>query len=163
MKRLYIVRHGKSSWDLEGIQDIDRPLKERGVFDAHKMAKFIDRELKKPDLMISSNAIRALHTAVIFHRAMNLSPSVLTINPDLYHADTDEILDVIYSVEDKVENLMIFGHNPGFTDFSNYLSTLNLMNLPTTGLVTLDFEIQRWTEVGRDKLVKELFDFPKNL
>lgn len=163
MKRLYIVRHGKSSWDLEGIQDIDRPLKERGINDAHKMAKHVDRESKKPQLIISSNATRALHTAAIFHRLMGLPASILTVEPDLYHADIDEILDVIYGVSDDIDCLMIVGHNPGFTDFSNYLSTLNIMNLPTLGIVTLDFEIQKWTDIGRDKLAKERIDFPRNL
>jgi phosphohistidine phosphatase len=163
MKRLYIVRHGKSTWDLEGIKDIDRPLKERGINDAHKMADFLDQNLDKPELIISSNAIRALHSAVIFHRVLGLPASTLTIDPDLYHADTGEILDVIYPVDDTIDRLMIFGHNPGFTDFVNYLSNLNLMNLPTTGLVTLDFEIDSWTEISRGNLMKERFDFPGNL
>lgn len=163
MKRLYIIRHGKSSWDHEGTQDIDRPLKERGVNDALKMAELVDHELERPQLIISSNAIRALHTAVIFHRVLKLPEASLTVNPDLYHADTSEILNIICTVEDSVDTLMIFGHNPGFTDFANYLSNLNLMNLPTTGMVTLDFDIETWTEVGNDKLVKERFDFPGKL
>ena len=66
MKTLYIVRHAKSSWDYEGIEDIDRPLKKRGIHDAHLVSKFLAAKINKPDVFISSSANRALHTAVIF-------------------------------------------------------------------------------------------------
>ncbi len=66
MKTLYIVSHAKSSWEYKGIEDIDRPLKKRGIKDAHLLSKFLSKEIKKPDVFMSSSANRALHTAVIF-------------------------------------------------------------------------------------------------
>jgi len=66
MKTLYIVRHAKSSWEYEGIEDIDRPLKRRGIKDAHLMSKFLSKEIDRPDVFVSSSANRALHTALIF-------------------------------------------------------------------------------------------------
>ncbi len=162
MKRLFIVRHGKSSWDYDSVKDLDRPLKERGISDGYKMAeRLVERELK-PEIIISSPGIRALHSAVIFHRVLKLSREALRIDPDLYLADEQEILSVIYGLNDQINSVMIFGHNPGFTDFTNYISTLNLMNIPTTGLAILDFQIDNWNQIAREKLVKEYFDFPKN-
>ena len=66
MKTLYIVRHAKSSWKYEGVDDIDRPLKERGIKDAHFLSKHLSKKIKRPDVFLSSSANRALHTAVIF-------------------------------------------------------------------------------------------------
>jgi len=162
MKRLFIVRHGKSSWDYDSVKDLDRPLKERGISDGYIMAeRLVKRELK-PELIISSPGIRALHSAVIFHRVLKMPPESINIDPDLYLADEDEILKLLYGLNDKVNSVMIFGHNPGFTDFTNYISNLNLMNIPTTGIAILDFEIGKWNELERGKLVKEYFDFPRN-
>ena len=66
MKTLYIVRHAKSSWDYESIADIDRPLKERGIKDAHLISNYLAETIKKPDVFVTSSANRALHTAIIF-------------------------------------------------------------------------------------------------
>jgi phosphohistidine phosphatase len=161
MKRIFIVRHGKSSWELDSVDDIDRPLNNRGISDGYKMSARLIKLKQIPELLISSNAVRALHTASIFHRELNMSADLLKIDPSLYLAGVGTILDVIYSVDDKWESLMIFGHNPGFTEISNYLSNLNISNVPTTGLVTLDFDTDKWTEVDRSLLVGENFDFPR--
>jgi len=163
MKRLFIVRHGKSSWDINSVKDPDRPLKERGISDGYEMAKRLaDRKLV-PERMISSNGIRALHTAVIFHRVLGLPKTSFVLDPDLYLATKDELLNSVFGLEDTINSVMIFGHNPGFTDLINYLSNLDLMNLPTTGIAILDFETDQWNEIGRDKLVNEYIDFPKNI
>ena len=66
MKTLYIVRHAKSSWTYKRIEDIDRPLKKRGIKDAHLMSKFLSKKIEKPDVFVTSSANRALHTAIIF-------------------------------------------------------------------------------------------------
>lgn len=161
MKTLYIVRHGKSSWDYEQVDDIDRPLNERGISDGYKMARRVLKKKMIPELIISSNACRALHTATIFHRVLNMYPGSFMIDSSVYLAGIDQILNVIYGTDDSIDSLMIFGHNPGFTDIANYLSRLDISNVPTTGLVKLDFDIKKWTDVSRNILVAEEFDFPK--
>ena len=162
MKRLFIVRHGKSSWELESVRDIDRTLKERGIMDAYKMASRLQSAGLVPKKIVSSSAARAFHSAVIFHRVLNMPPGTFSIEPGLYAADTEEILNIVYSFDDDDDSIMIFGHNPGFTDLANELSRLNISNVPTTGVVVLDFDIGKWTEIGRDRLVKEHFDYPRN-
>jgi len=163
MKRLFIVRHGKSTWDYNSVKDIDRPLKDRGIADGYKMAAHLKKRGLVPEKIISSTGIRALHSAIIFLREFSLHKSALSVDQDLYLAHHEEILDVIYPVSDEVVSLMIFGHNPGFTDLANYLSHLNLHNVPTTRVVVLDFEVDKWTEISRDNLANAYFDFPKNL
>jgi phosphohistidine phosphatase len=161
MKNLFIVRHGKSSRDYDSIDDIDRPLKERGISDGYKMADRLLKRRLKPDLLVSSNASRAFHTAAIFHRVLNMGAENFRIEPALYLSGVDEILNVIFGIDDKINSLMIFGHNPGFTEISNYLSTMSIDNVPTTGMVHLVFDTMNWTTICRDVLVNESFDFPR--
>ena len=79
MKRqLFIVRHGKSSWESE-VRDIDRPLTERGVRNSYEMAERLLRAGLVPEKIYSSNGVRALHTAVIMARSWQLSSEVISV------------------------------------------------------------------------------------
>lgn len=161
-KILFIVRHGKSTWDYPGVADIDRPLKDRGINDAYEMAKRILKKNIRPDSIISSPAARALHTAIIFSRVFEYSTDEIIINQDLYLADAAEIMAVITATDNSRKSLMIFGHNPGFTEIANFLSGLNIENLPTAGLVMLKFNTESWKGVSKKCLADEFFDFPQN-
>jgi len=162
MKTLYIVRHGKSSWENDGLKDFDRPLKYRGVHDAEKMAVRLKEKNNVPEIIITSTANRALTTARIFSRIMGVEDHMIYLTEELYLASVETILDVIYSVEDEVESVMIFGHNPGFTGLAIELSNLNIDNIPTSGLVKLDFSVNKWTEISKQHIASEFFDYPKN-
>ena len=161
-KILFIVRHGKSTWEYPAVSDIDRPLKDRGIKDAYTMANRVLKKAVIPDVVISSPAVRALHTAIIFSRVLDLPADEIIINQDLYLADYPEILSVIKATDDSRMSLMIFGHNPGFTDLTNYLSGLNIDNIPTSGLVILRFKTGSWKGINRECLSGEIFDSPHN-
>jgi len=139
-KVLFIVRHGKSGWDYPSVADIDRPLIDRGIRDGYDMANRTLNKKFQPQLIISSPAIRALHTATIFSRVLGLTPDRISIKEEIYLAEKQEILSVIAAADNLLQSLMIFGHNPGFTDLVNHLSGLRLDNLPTTGFVMLKFD-----------------------
>ena len=162
MKDLYIVRHGKSTWDIEGISDIDRPLKERGINDGYKMAERLLVEDKIPEMIISSPAVRALHSATIFARTFNFPYSDITINEGIYHAGTNMMLSIIQQTDDNIKSLMVFCFFPTFTDLSNIFVNNKIANVPTTGIVGLKFETNTWK--GLEKLMPKdwFFDFPKN-
>ncbi|HRW63075.1 MAG TPA: histidine phosphatase family protein [Bacteroidales bacterium] len=162
IKNLYIVRHGKASWDYGNISDIDRPLKERGINDSYTMAIRLRARNQIPDLLLSSPAIRALHTATIFAREFDLDERKLEIRNDLYMSGKTNIIDIIRKTNDNVSSLMIFGHNPGFTDLANYFLINKIDNLPTTGIVTLKFELNSWEEIHPKKCTESDFDYPKN-
>ncbi len=161
-KTLFIVRHGKSSWDFEEVSDIDRPLKEKGIKDAYDIAGRLKDKGMIPRQIISSPAIRALHTAIIFSRVLEIPEKHIIISADLFHSDPEDILDLLGHTPASIESLIIFGHNPGFTDLANILSRLSLSNIPTSGLVMLEFKTDSWKKIGRNTLVKESFDFPSN-
>lgn len=162
-KNLIIIRHGKSSWDYPSVSDFDRPLKDRGISDAHEMAGRLLQKDILPDLIFSSPALRALSTAMIFCREFKFPAEEIKIHENLYLAEADEILLIVKSASDSANSIMIFGHNPGFTDLVNLLSSLNIENLPTCGLAVLKFNTESWKTIGRSCLRSEFIDFPHKL
>ena len=162
-KDLYIVRHGKSISDYGDISDVDRPLKNRGINDSYSMAQRFLNNRKIPDKIISSPAIRALHSATIFARTFNLPHNKILIDEGIYMAGTKFMIDFIKKTENNVKALMIFGHNPTFTELANFFMDNNIDNLPTTGIVGIRFRIDEWSEIDRIKPIESFFDFPKNI
>jgi phosphohistidine phosphatase len=100
MKTLYIVRHAKSSWEYDGIEDIDRPLKKRGIKDAYLMSKVLNEEINRPDVFLSSSANRALHTSVIFCNRFKYPLSNLKINKSLYSFSDGYLVKIIKALDD---------------------------------------------------------------
>jgi phosphohistidine phosphatase len=164
MKTIYLVRHAKSSWEEEGLSDFDRPLNSRGVRDAPRMGKRLKEKHILPDLILSSPANRAVSTCRAIASILLYNEDKIKTTKELYHADEDDILAVIATVDDSCNSLMLFGHNPGLTDFANSLSENNnlIRNIPTCGVVCFTFAVDTWKKIvpGTGKFV--FFDFPKS-
>jgi phosphohistidine phosphatase len=160
-RTLYIVRHAKSSWDVEGISDIDRPLKLRGVRAAYEMARRIKIEQLMPDLIITSPANRALHTAIIFHRVFEKKFSAIKIDERLYGTGTGAIKKVISEQPDDVKRIMVVGHNPDFSDLATMFSGNSFIELPTCGVCRVTFSMDKWSEMSSGKVTDSFIDFPK--
>ena len=161
-KELLIIRHGKASVDYNNISDIDRPLKERGIIDVYNMANRIKDKNIIPNKIITSSANRALHTATIFARVLNISTLDIDNIEELYLAEPETIFNIINQLDDNIESLMIVGHNPTFTDLANYFTENYIDNLPPSGIVGLKFETQSWSKIKQLKPLESFFDFPKN-
>ena len=163
MKELIVVRHAKSDWGNEYLKDIDRPLSERGYNDAYFMSSWYARSKNKPDLLLSSPATRALNTALIFLREMNLPLTHLQMVDNIYESPAGNILNVVKAIDRSHETVMIFGHNPGFTDLCNQLgSDLYFENVPTCGIVSFVFDIKRWADADFKKGQLSFYQFPKD-
>lgn len=160
MKKLILVRHGKSSWK-EDLPDEERPLKKRAYKDADLVIKAFRSKLPKPLEMWSSPANRALSTARIFQNELEISDDHFKIKKDLYTFNVNQLLKVISSCDDAVKNLMVFGHNPAMTQLVNTLGDHFFDNVPTTGLTMLDFEADSWRTLKNGKT--SLYLFPKHL
>jgi phosphohistidine phosphatase len=165
MKTVYLIRHAKSSWEDESLSDFDRPLNERGKIDAPRMGRRLKEKDFAPDLLLSSPAKRAFSTAKRIADVLGYSKEKIKTDQALYHADEDEILNVIRSMNDKNDCIVIFGHNPGLTDFVN---TMNhdrkryIDNIPTCGVVAFSFEATTWKQIDFGKGELLFFDFPKS-
>ncbi|MGB3181662.1 MAG: histidine phosphatase family protein [Cyclobacteriaceae bacterium] len=162
MKTLYIVRHAKSSWKDDSLDDFDRPLNKRGNRDAPAMAERLKKANVKPDMLISSPANRALLTANYIAQGIGVKQEDIRTDEDMYLADPQTILNIAKQVSDDVNTLMIFGHNPGLTMFANEVADTDIDNIPTTGIVRVSFAAKKWKELdwGKGNLV--YFDYPKN-
>lgn len=162
MKRLTLLRHAKSSWDDPSLDDFHRPLNSRGRRNAPEMGRRLRETGQVPDLLISSSAVRAITTARMAAREMGFAESRIIEERGLYHAGPGEILSIVQSLETHAAHLMLVGHNPGFTDLANRLSTASIDNLPTAALFCVELDIADWSEceIGAGRFV--YFDFPKN-
>jgi phosphohistidine phosphatase len=159
-KVLHIVRHAKSSWENDGIADIDRTLKPKGIRNAYETARKLKLIDHVPGMIVSSPANRALHTAVIFARVFEYPLENLQINEVLYESALDQILDFIRGFDDSKHSLMIFGHNPDVTDLVNYFIRKSVIEIPTTGVTTLIFSCDTWKSIAPENMDKHLFYFP---
>ena len=163
MKTLTLVRHAKSSWKDTSLSDRDRPLNKRGERDAPVMGKRVADSGIRPSLLISSPAVRAWTTAKAFAMALGYPREFLQREDDLYLASLDTLLDVVAAQEAGFNNIMLFGHNPGLTDFANYLSPGLTHNVPTAGVVSVDFDRDDWLLYERPRTDLMLYDYPKRL
>ena len=154
MKNLILVRHAKSSWDHD-VNDDERPLAKRGTSDAHLVSKEFSFQPFQADMVFSSHANRALTTCKIFLENLKISDNLLVISHKLYDFRGENVIDFIKSVDDRLDDVMIFGHNYAFTSVSNHFGSLFIDNLPTCGLVWIQFDANSWKDVkkGTTKLI----------
>lgn len=164
MKELILVRHAKSEWTKENIRDIDRPLGERGYEDAYLLSKWFQEEMGLPEAMISSPATRALNTAFIFARSLGIPEKDVIIDDTLYESTVKSYLYSISQTDNKVNRLMIFGHNPMLTELANELNKEFLFdNVPTCGIIQIEFEFKDWKDILKQQEGKLLMSkFPKS-
>lgn len=148
MKKLYILRHAKSSWASGATSDFDRPLNKRGLNDAPFMGKKFKEFGVKPDCVISSAALRAITTARMVCFELNFPEETIVEAQGLYLASVPAITSVINQFKDAFNAVMLVGHNPGLTELANYLSDIDLLNLPTCALVEISFDVESWAAVS---------------
>lgn len=160
MKRLILVRHGKSSWKYD-VADDKRPLKKRGFKDGELIASAFEKFDAVPGLTWSSPAVRALETAKIFQEKLKIEEKDFQIKPGLYTFQPKELYRQIQTCKPEVDKLMVFGHNPAMTGLVNQLGDKRFENIPTTGLTVIDFETNSWEGLKDGKTILHLF--PKNL
>jgi len=144
MKTLYILRHGKSSWDHPEIDDFDRPLLSKGRKRTEIIAAYIKDNKLPVDLIISSPGVRAYQTAKIIAEKIQCK---LITHEDLYPGYSSQVFDVIFSQPDKLKSIMIVGHNPGLTSLVNDLIDNNYEWLPTSGLAMASFNTNTWLQI----------------
>ena len=163
MKTLYLLRHAKSSWSIPGLSDQKRPLNKRGSRDAPEMGqRFRDRG-ETLDLVIASPARRAQDTARLFAETAGYAESAIQTDANLYFLGSGSIEDTIRAQEQTIQSLMLVFHNPDITHFANSIDYyFRIDNVPTSGLLRLNCDIEGWQDWSRERVTVDYFDFPKN-
>ena len=150
MKTLYLLRHAKSSWK-EPLPDHERPLNKRGKKAAKKMRKVLKKAGIFPDLILSSDALRARETARLVAEKLGLPSEKIRLEPRLYEANVSQILRVIQEVEDSVDFILLVAHNPGISATAVALSGEERFSwMKTAQIVGLAWEIESWDQTRKE-------------
>lgn len=161
MKRLYLIRHAKSSWSNPDVGDFDRSLNDRGKRDAPEMGRRLKESKVEPELILSSPAKRARKTAKIVAKEINFPKKHIMTDESIYLAGVSTLLEVIRHIDDALHQVILVGHNPGLTDLADYLTNCQIDNIPTCGIFCMDFDIRSWKEVAKGEGKFVFFDYPK--
>lgn len=162
MKQLLLVRHAKSDWNNSELSDFERPLNKRGERDAPEMAaRMLDKHII-PQAIISSPALRAITTAKYFADTFNIDESLIIKEEQIYEASSNTLLNIVNQTDNKYNFVALFGHNPGLTTLAIALCDTQVYDIPTCGLILIEFPFEDWKMVSKDTGIQKLYDFPKN-
>jgi phosphohistidine phosphatase len=162
MKTILINRHAKSDWADEGMADFDRPLSERGERDAPEMAERLKAREINIDKIISSPAKRAITTCRHFCEVNGWDFDKVEQKREIYESGMKTVTDTAASLPEDIDTVIFFGHNPDFSQLITWYSGKQFGNLPTCGIVCIDFDTDNWTDTKEMNGKIRFFDFPKN-
>ena len=146
MKKVFLMRHAKSSWKDSNVPDHERPLKKRGEKDAETMAKLLKKKKLTPDSILCSSAERAHQTAVILKDKCNLKGKINYFDK-LYMAEVPDLVSVVKKTSNKDKSVLVIGHNPGMEAFLQRL-TGKVETLPTASIAYITLPIDDWEDLN---------------
>lgn len=159
MKKLYIIRHAKSSWKDISLDDYDRPLNKRGKLNSPFMGKKLKEKNITPDVIISSPALRAKTTAEIIAKELNYSKSII-FKDDMYESTPSKLHKILTKLNNKYKTVFLFGHNPEINMLAeNYVDFRK--NIATCGVVEIEFDCKKWSDISAENAKLISFDYPK--
>ena len=161
MKKLYLIRHAKSSWKDPNLDDFDRPLSKRGESNAPFMGKVLKDKKAKPDIILSSPALRAKTTAEIIAKGVNYAKEILFVEK-IYEADENALHSIVAQLSDKNDVAFLFGHNPGLNELAKKCVGFE-ENIPTCGVLELAFDCDSWSQADAAHVKLVSFDYPKKI
>ncbi|RYY24834.1 MAG: histidine phosphatase family protein [Chitinophagaceae bacterium] len=161
MKKLLIIRHAKSSWEDFTVSDFDRPLNDRGKRDAPMMADRLAARKISPDFVLTSPAKRALKTAEIFARILNVPAENILEVQSLYEAGVNAFYEAVAASPVSASTVLLFSHNPGITAFVNDLSAVKVDEMPTCAVFAVSCNITDWIDFRTAPKDYLFFDYPK--
>lgn len=160
MKTLSLVRHASSGWDEMSLSDRARPLDPRGERDLAQMARICAGLRDRPDLIVSSPAVRALTTARALAEGFGRRNDSIRIDDRVYSGSARALLQIIEQLDDSLAHVAVVGHNPELLELGHHLAT-GLSNLPTCSMATLRFDAQNWAAVPRLKAISVTVQSPR--
>ena len=161
MKTLVLIRHSKSDWSDPNLTDIERPLNKRGKRDAPFMAKLLKEKNVYPDLIITSPAKRALQTLEYFLDEFKYSKNKVMVRDEVYSMGATAIRKLLSNLDNNHNTVFLIGHNPDLTSLGNQLSDMFIDNIPTTGILCIDFEFDSWKDILTQAGKLRFFEYPK--
>jgi len=155
-KTLFLLRHAKAITGELTVPDQDRPLSERGLKDVNKLGVKLHKKGVHLDLIVSSNAIRAITTAQIIANKLDMKRTNFLIDPLVYGLETSALLDLISQIAKRYDEVMIVGHNPSLTDLASHIAG-EPISMPTCSLMKATFDFKDWRKIKTDQSSKFSF------
>jgi len=160
IKTLYLIRNAKSDWNDIGASDFERGITKKGKKDMETMSSYLFLKNVIPDIILSSCSLRAQQTTDILVDKLNYSDKVEYLQ-ELYYTPTQTLFELIAMQDAAYETVFVVGHNPQLTDIANLLIDEHISKIPSSGIVSINFDIQEWSEIVYKKGVVDFFIIPK--
>ena len=160
---LYLMRHAQSADKQPGQPDKERELTQQGVQDAMLAGKYLQHQKIIPEIIISSTAIRAKHTAELVIDVCKLMTEKLLLEEELYNASVRTFLEFVNQLEDSYQAIMCVGHNPVISYLAEYLTKAEIGDMPPAGLAVIRFNALQWKEINQGSGTLDIFLTPANL
>jgi phosphohistidine phosphatase len=162
MKKIIFVRHARAEDPVSEISDFERSLTSKGKIVSRLMARRLKEKEANPGLMITSPAFRALETAFIFAGELGIKPDNIMIDSNLYYkSGIKHLLELLLKLDDDINTITLFGHNPAFTEMPDRLCTDGCEFLTKTSVVCISFQAKSWSGIKLDSGKQEYFLKPE--
>lgn len=161
MKILTLIRHAKSAWSSAAVTDFDRPLNARGKKAAPLMGQRLAINGCQPDQLVSSAARRARQTAKRIAKELAYPKDQISYCDNIYAASLSSLIEVIHNLAAENDTVILFGHNPGFSELGRWLSQEAPEWLPTCAVLTLELPVKSWQKVTNNCAKIVAYDYPK--
>ncbi len=159
MKTLMLVRHASSGTDDMSLSDRYRPLEPRGERELAWLVAQCTERIARPDLIVSSPAVRALATARALAEAFGCDVEQLHSDERLYGGGARGLLAVLSGLDDALGRVVVVGHNPEVSDVARHLAPA-IGHVPSGALAALAFDVSRWSEVSPQRLASASLHAP---
>ncbi len=159
MKTLYLLRHGKADRPAGMTSDKERPLLPRGIEEVARMARKMVKKGMRPEVILSSAAVRALETARTAAGELGMDPAQIQTAEVIYGAEADELGLLLRHQPDEQNAILMVGHCPGLEELAEMLAHDYSGHQPTGGVIALRLAIASWRDLkpGCGTLLNTLF------
>ena len=162
VKTLDLVRHATAMENYGSQKDIERELTAGGIRHAVILGKYLNSTGVAPQKIVTSNAQRAKHTAMLLADCMHYNEDAVIINDDLYNASIRVLLDAINNLDDESDHIMMVAHNPGISYLVEYLTNEQVGSMFPGSICRLTFK-GNWAEISQNACSLLYYKEPESL
>lgn len=160
MKKLFVVRHARAE-EKSASGDFKRALLKSGRRDAKAMAKQLKKLAELPEVILTSSAKRAVETAEIFADVFKIKKRKVQPHQALYDSGADAILARLRELPEEIPSAMVVGHVPVLNQLTHSLISNFTEEIPTSGVVGIDLNIEKWAELKDGVGSLLFFEYPQ--
>ncbi len=160
MKTIYFIRHAKAGWSIPDSSDFERSISKKGKRDINTMGSYLALRGVKPELILSSCALRAQQTTDLLAEKIAFEGEKYYLH-ELYLTSVEAIKEIISIQDDLLNTMFIVGHNPQLHELANSLMDEHISKFPSLGIIAINFDIDTWSDLENVKGEIDFFIFPK--